>query len=269
MTCLRISSRQNKRLKQFRRAGEHRLPGTLFLEGAKLAEEALRGELKVNSFVVSDSFLKKGESEVFNELRAAGAEGIQIPDWLMEELSVVKTPPGLIVLAERAESDSGSLPADCSFVVIAHQVQDPGNLGTILRSAEAAGAHAVIVTQNGADPFSPKGLRGSMGAALRLSIWHGPSLEEAIATCHERGIQVHAASPRSETSFWDHNWCTPSALLLGSEGSGLSDSELDLADGEITIPMAGKCESLNVGSAATALMFEVARQRSTSGKVDG
>ncbi|MDA0840434.1 MAG: RNA methyltransferase, partial [Planctomycetota bacterium] len=258
MTYLRISSRQNKRLKQFRRAGDHKLSGTLFLEGAKLAEEALRCGLKIHSFIVSDSFLKKGESEIFSELGAAGAEGIQIPDWLMEELSVVKTPPGLIVLAERAESDSGALPAGCTFVVIAHQIQDPGNMGSILRSAEAAGAHAVIVTQLAADPFSPKGLRGSMGAALRLPIWLGPSLSQAIAACHERGIQIYAASPRAQSSYWEHDWNVPSALLLGSEGSGLSDSELKLADGEVTIPMAGRCESLNVGSAATALMFEVA-----------
>ncbi|MDP6112331.1 MAG: RNA methyltransferase [Planctomycetota bacterium] len=264
MTYLRISSRQNKRIKQFRRAGDHRLPGTIFIEGTKLTEEALRCGLQGRSFVVSDSFLKKGDTEILGGLEAAGVEGVQVPDWLMEELSVVKTPPGLIVLADRSESDSGSLPAESTFIVIAHQVQDPGNLGTILRSAEAAGAHAVIVTRHGADPFSPKGLRGSMGATLRLPIWHGPTLSQSIAACHERGIQVYAASPKSQTSLWDHDWSAPSALLLGSEGSGLSVAELKLADGEITIPMAGRCESLNVGAAATALMFEVARQRSAS-----
>jgi TrmH family RNA methyltransferase len=262
MTYLRISSRQNKRIKQFRRAGDHRLPGTIFIEGTKLAEEALRCGLQGYNFVVSDSFLKKGETGILDELQASGMEGIQIPDWLMAELSVVKTPPGLIVLVQRSESDSGPLPAESTFIVIAHQIQDPGNMGTILRSAEAAGVHAVIVTRNGADPFSPKGLRGSMGAALRLPIWYGPTFIQAIAACHERGIKVYAASPRSDTSFWDHDWSAPSALLLGSEGSGLSDVELELADGEITIPMAGRCESLNVGAAATALMFEVARQRS-------
>jgi TrmH family RNA methyltransferase len=259
---LRISSRQNKRLKPVRRAKDNREPDFLFLEGRKLAEEWLGTGLAPEIVVVADAFLKQaGAGELLERLSSARQGMLRVPDRLMEELSAVQTPPGLIVLAPRKVRLLQGLPDGRSFVLILHGIQDPGNLGSLLRSAEAAGVQAVIVTSNSVDALGPKALRGSMGAALRLPLWIGPSFAEALAACRAKGITVFAASPRGSCSLWEQNWAIPCAVVLGTESPGLSPEEMAQSDVEISIPMSGRCESLNVGAAGAVLLFEVARQR--------
>jgi len=266
MAMLRISSRQNKRLKPVRQAKDNREPSLLFLEGRKLAEECLVAGLEPEIAVVSDTFLKSGGHEgLLDRLSAAGGSLLRVPDWLMKDLSAVQTPPGLIVLAVRKRACLPGLPAGCSFALVVHGVQDPGNLGSLLRSAEAAGAGAVVVTRNSADALGPKALRGSMGAALRLPLWLGPSLSEALAGCRALGLEVLATSPRSERTVWEQDWTAPCAVVLGSESPGLSREELDEAGQAVRIPMSGGGESLNVGAAGAVLLFEIARQRQARG----
>jgi len=266
MAMLRISSRQNKRLRSVRRARDSREPSLLFLEGRKLAEECLAAGLRPETVVVADVFLKPGgHGGLLDRLSAAGGSLIRVPDWLMNDLSAVQTPPGIIVLAARKSASLSGLPAGCTFALVVHGVQDPGNLGSLLRSAEAAGAGAAVVTRHSADALGPKALRGSMGAALRLPLWLGSSLSEALAGCRELGLEVLAASPRSERTVWEQDWTAPCAVVLGSESPGLSQEEIDEADSEIGIPMSGRCESLNVGAAGAVLLFEIARQRRARG----
>lgn len=262
MDLLRISSRQNRRIKVIKKAKDTRETDFLFLEGRKLVEEGLAVGAEPEIAVVSDAFAKANSGDDLLERLMDAQQGLlQVPNWLMAELSVVQTPPGLIALVPRSRHDLQGLPEVCSFVMIAHGIQDPGNMGTLLRSAEAAGAEAAAVTREGADPLGPKALRGSMGAALRVPLWYGATLPDIITECHVKGLQVFAASPRGTHDFWQQDWAQPCAILLGSEGQGLSPEELAQADEEILIPMAGKCESLNVGAAGAILLYEVARQR--------
>jgi TrmH family RNA methyltransferase len=144
---------------------------------------------------------------------------------------------------------------------VLHQINNPVNVGAILRTSEAAGAAGVIATKNTCDPFSPKSLRGAMGSAFRLPIWSEPSYKEIIDWCHQRGIVTVCADVEATTSYTEIDWTSPSALILGPESTGLTPEELELADHRVSIPMKGMAESLNVAVAAGVLLFESARQR--------
>jgi TrmH family RNA methyltransferase len=147
------------------------------------------------------------------------------------------------------------------LLVVLHQINNPVNVGAILRTSEAAGAAGVIATKNTSDPFSPKSLRGAMGSAFRLPIWSGPTYAEMIDWCRERGIATICADVDASTAYTEIDWTRPSALILGPESTGLAPEELELADQRVSIPMKGMAESLNVAVAGGVLLFEAARQR--------
>jgi RNA methyltransferase, TrmH family len=187
-----------------------------------------------------------------------------VSEKLLESVSYTKTPQGIIVLAQRPEASEKRLTASLdgnSLLVVLHQINNPVNVGAILRTAEAAGATGVITTRNTTDPFSPKSLRGAMGSAFRLPIWSGVSFEEMIDWCRKRRTVTVCADVDATTSYTGINWTGPTALVLGPESTGLTQEELERADQRVSIPMKGDAESLNVSVAAGILLFEAARQR--------
>ncbi|MBI2193318.1 MAG: RNA methyltransferase [Planctomycetes bacterium] len=260
MRIERITSRQNERLKRVRAARDGRDETSLFFEGLKLVREALDRGVPPDLIVVTDSFARD-HAWLVDSLTGARQGIIQVAESLMSDLSSVPSPPGIILLARRAAVPTRAIPSSCTFAVVLHKVQDPGNLGSILRSAEAAGVEAAVVTAQSADALSPKALRASMGAVLRLPLWLGPTLAEVVQRCRQLGLTILAAEPRGRLSLWKHDWTSPCAILLGSEGSGFLPDELSLAEQQVSIPMADSCESLNVAAAAAVLFFEAARQR--------
>ena len=145
-----------------------------------------------------------------------------------------------------------------------HQINNPVNVGAIIRTAEAAGASGAVATANTSDPFSPKALRGAMGSAFRLPIWFGPTYDEVVEWCRAHKIKNVCADADSDTSFTEVDWTNPTALIVGRESTGLSTKEIELADAAVRIPMKGSVESLNVSVAAGILLFEAARQRQSS-----
>ena len=168
------------------------------------------------------------------------------------------------MIAKRPRSERVTLEAkDCDsrLLVVMHGLNNPVNVGAILRSAEAAGATGVITTSNTADPFSPKALRGAMGSAFRLPIWNGPIYAEALTWCAEHNIQTVCADLNATTAYTDIDWKTPRALIVGPESTGLNPEEVGMASEAIRIPMRGAVESLNVAAAAAIVLYEAARQR--------
>jgi RNA methyltransferase, TrmH family len=147
-----------------------------------------------------------------------------------------------------------------ALVVVAHDVQDPGNVGGIMRTAEAAGATAFIATAATADPLGWKALRGSMGSALRLPVTRA-DIADVLRALRTAGIATVALVPRAGRSLFEADFRTPSALILGSEGAGVPDVVLQQLDRRITIPMQPPVESLNVGVAAALVLYEAFRQR--------
>jgi TrmH family RNA methyltransferase len=194
-------------------------------------------------------------------LRDRGIPARRMDADLVAALSDAETSQGVLALARRPAFDEEALFRGTPLIVVAVAVQDPGNLGGILRTAEAAGATGAYLTAGTADPLSWKALRGSMGSALRLPHVRGLPAGEVVRRLRARGVAVLATTARGDAPYDRADLRRPFALLLGGEGGGLPDDLGGGADQALSIPMHGRVESLNVGVAAGLLLFEAARQR--------
>lgn len=259
-----ITSRDNSLLRLARAVRDGKDTEYIFVEGLRLCEEALRSSLKIEAVIVSEELLRKERAaEAIAELSQASHRNAAISEKLLESISYTKTPQGIVVLAERPASSEKQLSLDHNpLVVVLHQINNPVNVGAILRTAEAAGAGGVITTKNTSDPFSPKSLRGAMGSAFRLPIWTGPGYDEMIAWCRKRGIETVCADAEATLAHTEIDWTRPVALVMGPESTGFTADEMKSATQIVKIPMHGAVESLNVSVAAGILLFEAARQRS-------
>ena len=260
-----ITSRDNTLLRLARAVRDGKDTDYVFVEGLRLCEEALRSGLPIDAVIVSEELLQKEKpASVITQLSQASQRSASVSEKLLESISFTKTPQGIVVLARRPESTEARLSASIDkdpLLVVIHQINNPVNVGAVLRTAEAAGASGVIATRNTSDPFSPKSLRGAMGSAFRLPIWFGPDYDEVIRWCRERGVETICADAEATLSYTDLDWTRASALIMGPESTGLTDAETNSASQVVSIPMHGAVESLNVSVAAGILLFEAARQR--------
>ncbi len=257
-----IRSRTNARYRRFRQLKEFGNADLCLLEGPKLVQEALAAGVSVVEVAVSS----RAESldrlvPTLRSLSDSGVPVLRMDASLLASLSESETSQGLVALARRPEFEEERIFQGIPLVVVAVAFQDPGNLGGLLRTAEAAGASGAYVTEGSVDPLSWKALRGSMGSAFRLPHRRGLTVAEAIARLRERGVAIVGTAASGGTPYVDADWRRPVALLLGNEGAGLSEALLRQADSVVSIPLVGPVESLNVGVAAGLLLFEAARQR--------
>jgi TrmH family RNA methyltransferase len=264
---MHITSRDNSLLRQVRAVRDGKISELIFIEGLRLCEEAYRSKLEIEAVIVSEELMRKERAaRVIAELSQVSKRVASVSERLLASVSYTKTPQGIIVLAQRPEISEKRLDASLetnSLLVVLHQINNPVNVGAIVRTAEAAGASGVITTQNTSDPFSPKSLRGAMGSAFRLPIWSGPSLVDAIQWCGRREIVTICADVNAETPYTALDWTRKCALVLGPESTGFTAEELKEAGQSASIPMKGTAESLNVSVAAGILLFEAARQRAS------
>src|SRR5215210_3234277 len=255
---MQITSRDNSLLRQVRAVRDGKIDQLIFIEGLRLCEEAYRSDLAIEAVVVSEELLRKERAAgVIEKLSRVSKRVGSVSEKLLESVSYTKTPQGIIVLAQRPAASEERLAASLNtrpLLVVLHQINNPVNIGAIIRTAEAAGATAVITTSNTSDPFSPKSLRGAMGSAFRLPIWSGLSFEEMIEWCRSRGISTACADADAGTAYTEIDWTGSSALVLGPESTGFTAEELIHADRRIKIPMKGSAESLNVSVAAGILL---------------
>ena len=260
-----ISSRDNSLLRRARSVRDGKDEDFIFVEGLRLCEEAVTSGLEIEAVIYSDQIIRKDRPAALikHATAVAKAEGVA-SEKLLESISYTKTPQGIVVLAKRPLHDEESFAAKqpkTPLIVILNEINNPVNVGAILRTAEGAGATGIIATARTADPFSPKALRGAMGSAFRLPVWSGSSFDKAITWCSSRKIRTVAADLSASTDYHEVNWRKPQALVVGRESTGLSSGELALADAVVRIPMQGAAESLNVAVAAGIILFEAARQR--------
>jgi RNA methyltransferase, TrmH family len=261
---MRITSRDNSLLRQARAVRDGKTKDLIFIEGLRLCEEAFRSKLPIEAIIYSGHLAKKERAaDAIEQLVGVAERAASVSEKLLESISYTKTPQGIVALAKRPESDEtvlANLP-DRPLLVVMHQINNPVNVGAIIRTAEAAGAAAAIATLNTSDPFSPKALRGAMGSAFRLPIWVGPGYASMVNWCQKRNIETVCADADSELSFTAIDWTEALALIVGPESTGLSPVEIESADNCVRIPMKGAVESLNVSVATGILLFEAARQR--------
>jgi TrmH family RNA methyltransferase len=256
----KISSRQNALVRQFREAAQGTAAGRVLLDGEHLIEEALASQVAVEIAAFSE---RLAGSTLARRMRPP-TRIVTISDSVLNAISPVQSPSGAVAIATRPHTDLANIFARTpSLVLLLHDVQDPGNVGAIVRAAEGCGATGVICGEGTADPFGWKALRGSMGSAFRVPLAIRQSLDAAIQIAKERGLRIYAATARGGTSLPECNLRMPAAIVLGGEGGGLPQSLSALADDRLTIPMRPPVESLNVAIAAALVLYEAARQRHT------
>jgi TrmH family RNA methyltransferase len=234
----------------------------LLLDGAHLLFEARASGLLVESAVFEhDALNDPAVRTLAEQLAAEGADVFIVSRKVLASMSPVKTPSGVAGIARRPiEALASVLGGAQPLAVIAHDVQDPGNVGGIVRTAEAAGATAFIATAATADPFGWKALRGSMGSALRLPIARA-EIDDALRVLRQAGISSTALVPRGGQVLFGADFRKPSALVVGGEGPGLPGAIARQMDQLISIPMHTPVESLNAGVAAALVLYEAFRQR--------
>jgi len=260
-----ITSAQNPKLKLVRallgRAKERREAGAFVAEGVRLVEEAVNGNWGFQFVLYDETLSGRGLSLVEN-LKSKGVDCEMLASNLMKSLSDTESSQGILAVLPMTELPITNLPIT-NFILIPDQIRDPGNLGTLIRSAAAAGVQAVLLPPETTDAFAPKVVRAGMGAHFRLPI-RAMTWEEIqrISESASQRMDVVLAD-MDGVSCWDTDLRGPLMLVVGSEAEGASESARRLATQKISIPMSGKVESLNAGVAGSVLMFEVMRQRTS------
>jgi RNA methyltransferase, TrmH family len=259
-----ITSRQNPLVARFREAARGGAGSLLLLDGAHLVADAFASRITLTTVAVTPAALERVElSPLLSDLTRTGIEVTTVSSVVMSALSPVRTPSGIVALAERPRAAGDRIYAG-GVVVIAVDVQDPGNVGAIVRVAEAGGASGLVATTGTADPLGWKALRGSMGSALRLPIASAADADVAVADARRRGLRIVATVPRGGRTPADAELSGSVALLIGGEGRGLDETLIESADERVTIPMAAPVESLNAAVTAALLIYEARAQRSQS-----
>jgi TrmH family RNA methyltransferase len=260
-----IRSRRNPLVRRLHDLKEARRNDACLLEGPRLVLEALGAGTRVLEAAVAPRAERVGAGrEALAALARAGTRVLRVHEDVLAALSEAEQSQGLLAIAERPRFDADRLFAGIPLVLVAVGVQNPGNLGGLLRTAEAAGATGALLTPGSADPFSWKALRGSMGSAFRLPLGRERSLAAALDGLKERGLRLAATSASRGVAYDQVDWRGPAAVLLGNEAGGLPEDVLSRADLEVRIPLRSPVDSLNVGVAAGILLFEAARQRANA-----
>lgn len=284
-----ITSNQNSKIKLVRallsRSKERREAGAFVVEGVRLFEEAINSNWEIKLVLYDETLSERGKSKV-ESLKSQNVDVEEVSANVMKSLSETETPQGVLAVIQFSNLP---IPQSLNFVLIPDQIRDPGNLGTLLRTAAATGVQAILLPPDTTDAFAPKVLRSGMGAHFRLPIhsvsWDeiGQVIDGSASHLTKQDDSNQGDSARLEkkikpsgathphlqvfladmdgTSCWETDLRQPLALIIGSEADGASESARKLAYQKISIPMNGSVESLNAGVAGSVLMFEVMRQR--------
>lgn len=264
-----IASNDNakvKNVKELNSKHKARVIQSLFVvEGVKMCMEAPVD--RIHQVFVSESFYAEEENKkVITEKlpEFTDGEGLYIvKDSVFEGMCDTKTPQGILTVVKKKDTEFDELlPKDKTpFIMILESIQDPGNLGTIIRTAEGAGVTGIIVNDKTVDLYNPKTIRSTMGSLYRMKIYVSKNLAETVNELKNHGISTYAAHLRGKEFYYEKSYKGPVAFMIGNEGNGLTDELADMADTYVKIPMEGSVESLNAGVAASVLMYETLRQR--------
>lgn len=259
-----ITSSSNAKIKQVvqwqTKARERREAGVFLTEGFKLFKEA--PEESIREVYLSEGALVRMEAEpwVRTKLQCTGYETVS--GEVFQKMSDTRTPQGILCVVKRLEYTLDQLlDSEAPLLIVLENIQDPGNLGTILRTAEGAGVTGMIMGGETVDIFNPKTIRATMGSIFRVPFIYAEDLPETLAILRLRNIRTYAAHLSGKSYYDSFSFRTGTAFLIGNEGSGLSPEITAQADSLLKIPMDGQVESLNAAVAAALLMYEARRQR--------
>ena len=255
------SNARVKRLVNLKKKKKARDEERVFLvEGIRMFREVPTDQLE--EVYVSESFYKKEKDTVEAVLQGTGIRPEELSDTVYAYASDTKTPQGVLCVVRQMEYPLEKvITGQCPMIMVLEHLQDPGNLVTILRTAEGAGVTGIVMDRECVDIYNPKTIRSTMGSIYRMPFCYVEDLKAAIGSLKEAGIGVYAAHLDGRHDYDEEDYGRPCAFLIGNEGNGLSQETAELADIYIKIPMEGQVESLNAAIAASVLMFEAGRQR--------
>jgi len=262
-----ITSRTNPKIKEIRllKQAKHReTRGEYFVEGVRLAEEALGEAGSVRQILCSPRLEANPRgSRLLTAARRKflEAEWLEVDDEVLASISDTRNHQGILAVLKKREWTWKDVEMRTGPLLCFHDLQDPGNLGSIFRVLEAGGGAGLVLTSGSVDPYSPKVVRASAGSFFRLPFLICASPGKALQEIRLRGYRIWAAAASSSSSFWKVDFSKPTAFLLGQEGGGLPEEWKTQADGTLTIPMASRIDSLNVAMAAGLIVYEAFRQR--------
>lgn len=255
------SNAKIKRIVQLRKKKKARdAEGVFLVEGIRMFREI--PEKLLQEIYISESCEEKEGKEIRRRASACGIRPELVSDGVFAYLSDTQTPQGILcVVSQLSYSLEEVADASCPHMLVLDRLQDPGNVGTILRTAEGAGVTGILLDGECADIYNPKTIRSTMGSIFRMPFYYIQDLEEGIRYLKKRGICTYAAHLEGKRAYDEEDYRKPCAFLIGNEGNGLRPEIANLADTYIRIPMAGEVESLNAAIASAVLMFEAGRQR--------
>lgn len=254
-----ITSPSNKRVVKAARLKKRAMrekDRRFLVEGGRAVREAL-----ASGAVIHDLFMTPASGSRANDGAFDAAPVRLVSDDVMRQLTSTVTPQGIVAVAEFMDVTLDAVSREARCVPVLAQVRDPGNAGTIVRSADAAGADAVVFTTASVDIYNPKTIRASAGSVFHLPVVREVTTERAVEELSGRGFNVLAASAKGDLSVYDVDFSRPTAVLFGNEAEGVAAEASSLADAAVRIPILGEAESLNVAAAATIVLFESARRR--------
>lgn len=267
-----ITSTSNPRMKeivQLRKKSRMRTKTRSFLvEGLRMIREVPQESL-IQLYVTDEFYKKHREEPIF------AAEKILVSSEVFAYISDTKTPQGILAIVRQSMHTEAEILGNCedkksagdsrqTHILVLDNIQDPGNLGTIFRTAEAAGVTGILLSRDCADIYNPKTIRSTMGAIFRMPFVYVDDLVRTVEKLKEQNIHTYAAHMDGKQVYDEEDYCQKIAFLIGNEGNGIRPEVAACADTWIRIPMEGQTESLNAAVAASVLMFEAGRQRRKS-----
>ncbi|HEY8239810.1 MAG TPA: RNA methyltransferase [Kiritimatiellia bacterium] len=260
-----LTSLQNPRVKevvQLMKRPNRDEQRVVLVEGYREVKRALDNNIRPSALYYCPAlFMGENEGTLVERSAAAGAELFECTEPVFRKMAYRDRPEGLLAVAPQARKSLADLDLpDAALVVVAEAIEKPGNLGSIIRSADAVGVHAVIVCDRCTDVWNPNVVRASIGTVFSLPVVEAAT-DEALPWLKAKGIRILAATPHAKETYADADMKRGTAIVVGAEQIGLSSRWMNEADVQVRIPMLGQVDSLNVANATTILLYEAARQR--------
>ena len=263
---IEITSMKNpmiKEIKSLYRKKERIKSRTFIIEGIKIIEEAIENSYPIKEIVYTDKLLTSKDGPEFFETIKNIKDLIYVSENVFKEISDTENPQGVLAIARFSFSDLDKLKEkESPSLIFLDRLQDPGNMGTIIRSADAFNIDGIIITDGSVDPYNPKVVRATMGSIFRLPIYYIEDSLRGLNILKDHGIKVYSTSLEESLPIYEVDYNNGFILVIGNESTGVSDEIYSLSDKLIRIPMPGKAESLNAGVAASIVMYEAMKQRS-------
>lgn len=260
-----ITSRDNQHLKFARAVRDGREADWIFIEGTRLVEEAIQSKLSINTCFATRSFAEGRREVLVRQLIDSETELFYVPDAVFKTIADTENPQGIIAIGKRPVAYIQGIEKclkenDLKLVVLLNQINNPANLGAVLRTAEAAGVSGVVTTIGSADAFSPKSLRAAMGSAFRIPVWENADISIVFDWARKMGLLPTALDVGGQSTIYDTGWKNPRLLIVGSEAHGLDKDLLDKVEEVVSVPMALPVESMNLAVSCGITLFEARRQ---------